>query len=771
MIANNIDRGRWGGDYFQRCTQQHIVRHSAYEQGVPVKLASQQKHSYVRLLLRTLLIVSNVADVVSPLNNGSDFFGLIKQPYIYPPNQRLECALTWGGNINCWLSEIYCSYPGDIKWELQRAYVQHKNATFLRRVRKKVTGHDLAPATDAPARLLDHPSSLLSAFMGLSTLFYQTLHALHTWQPLALPTASALNTNESGVVYWQGKTNQAQKLHLYYQRHRTYPHINIEARRELQNAIKKSTGLEIDPDDTYYHHFRAAINDANAFTGWCHDSADLIESLTLTECVLHNFPADAQDNLDIVDLLAGIYKVDGDFKGVYGRENEIALKPSTLVNIVWDLDFYNAYRSKLTEYWHQPDDQEVINTYDFIFSMAKIRQRYAKKMQREIMNAYGVGPGINKKTDIYFFDINGYQATDLIIFERKDAVLKYVIYMPKARKLTGFKTLDGFKSWFIKSCKNKKMKRSFAAHFSLYNRQNGFFYYGIDSWLNTFSDDTMAESYRHKIWLNRDKVSGELSEIVLNRQEERTFSDADILIKSDAEVRRDMITRYVAAADYLLPNPYTPFILLGLDIDKAIAGDDADERSQGYSAVLRDGINILFMALTEALESKALAKAEFEPALTENGHRESITQQVRNNVKRRHRQLRARLNNRHNTFFQGPIRAGHDPFAARIDIHPGVVEKIRVKGIQGIKSIPIFGVDERGLTLSNKGKTYLKVDDGYYELTGGVSKDHYLLSENKDIQIFYDEEARLYSLSSDKKKWLKVLDSLSLIAGQNVPIP
>ncbi len=62
---------------------------------------------------------------------------------------------------------------------------------------------------------------------------------------------------------------------------------------------------------------------------------------------------------------------------------------------------------------------------------------------------------------------------------------------------------------------------------------------------------------------------------------EQSANDADNLIKSDSEVRRDMAIRYFSVINTLMPNPITPFIILGLDMDKMANGDDAVERKEG----------------------------------------------------------------------------------------------------------------------------------------------------------------------------------------------
>ncbi len=381
-----------------------------------------------------------------------------------------------------------------------------------------------------------------------------------------------------------------------------YPNLFKVAADEIKKAIIKKTGLSVEPDKTYFHRFTSAENDPASVTGWHHDSATPIESRTLTECVLYNFSADARDNMDVVDQMTGIYNVSALSKGSFGGENQVPIKPSTVANLIIEMDFFNLYINKLNKYW-RTDIPEYIFWAQFLLEMSWPTHSN-KNYTGLFLQAFGLIPNVKTAIKKYLFDINGFKATDIIIFSFDDS-LHYGMYVPgKPGGIFYFHTLEAMKKWFIKNCMKKSGREIIASHFSIDARQDGNFFDGINSWLDFFGEDVDAINYVDRIWWKRDEITDDLVRYIVMQQKNRALSDADSLIKSNAEVRRDMAMKYFSIMNMLLPNPVTPFVSLGLDIDKMVNGDDEAERKQAARFVLGDGINVALTALGGLLEGR-----------------------------------------------------------------------------------------------------------------------------------------------------------------------
>ncbi len=391
----------------------------------------------------------------------------------------------------------------------------------------------------------------------------------------------------------------------YYQ---SFPDILSTAAQVMKSAISRYTGQAFDPDKIYFHRFSSAQNDPAALTGWRHCGKTLIETRSVTECLLTNFPADAQDNMDVVDQMTGIYSVAAGRADYFGGENQIPILPSTIAKIIFDINFYQLFTDKLTQYW-QKDIQEMMNLTILILSLHDLKLKGGGE-ETLYLDAFNLGIKENHHIKKFIFDINGYQATDMIMLT-EDSSTRVAVYMPRSKqKFRIFNNQRDFTGWFIRYCRDENGREDIAKHFSIRTRQDGWLYAGIDYWLGTFAKQPVAESHVNKIWRGQYILPGDLNTHLLARQAQRTYDDADNGIKSNAEIGRDMAIRYFSVVNMLLPNPITPFVSLGLDIDKMINGDNELERKQGASFVLNDGLNIALMALSEAIAVKLSLKIQ-----------------------------------------------------------------------------------------------------------------------------------------------------------------
>ncbi|WP_175924680.1 membrane-targeted effector domain-containing toxin [Burkholderia latens] len=375
----------------------------------------------------------------------------------------------------------------------------------------------------------------------------------------------------------------------------TFPDIFDLARSKLKAEIKARTGLDLDPDRVYFMRFDSAQSDPGTVTGWAHVGKPA-EERVLTACLLTNFPASAVEHPWVVDQLSGIYSAKPTQAERFDGKNEVRIRPSQLMKIVRDIDFYEFARHQLQQAWCMMDLQAIQNSVVLASNLATPANNLSSTDASFVLR--GVRYFDNKpRVDVYYFDINGYAATDMLVFQ--DTLSKHVVlYLPRSHHaLFSFVNEHEMRQWVLDSCRVPNRRNDIARHFSLYDRQDGSSYSGVDTWLSTFAQ-TRRGSYLRNIFSRKTLITDrDIFRAMAERQKVRAFSDLDLAVKSDSEVDRDRAILYSDAFNTILPNPVTPFVSLGLHMDAAINGDTPEERVAGMAGALADTGNIAFMAV------------------------------------------------------------------------------------------------------------------------------------------------------------------------------
>ncbi len=550
----------------------------------------------------------------------------------------------------------------------------------------------------------------------------------------------------AGFMPW-GKMGSIKTILDVYKK--TYPHLYKVAADEIKKALFKQTGLSLDPDKHYFYRFTSAENDPASVTGWRHDSARPIEATTLTECVLNNFSADARDNLDVVDQMTGIYNVSASLTESFGSENQLPIKPSVVANIIIEMDFFNLYINKLNKYW-QTDIPQYVYLAQFLSALSRLT-RSNEKYTDLFLQAFNIIP--HKKIVIkkYLFDINGYTATDIIVLAIESS-LHYVLYIPgEPKSIFHFHSLKEMKTWFITNCRKKKNRDIMASHFSIYNRQNGNFYDGIDSWLEMFGEADGAKKYLDNIWRKRIEIKDDLIRFIVMQQKNRALSDADSLIKSNAEVRRDMAIKYFSIMNMFLPNPVTPFVSLGLDIDKMVNGDDEPERKEAQNLVLDDCVNVALIALGGLLEGR------FSIVYNEGAEFRLENIPVSEQVKKEMVNIRStgRLTSGEVFTFKGrTLNPPGGKINHEITFHQTMLTKIAHSNIKemDISLSELSAPNRFGILHDALGSHYIKVGSKIYQVRPTGHSGYYFIGKKNEFGIWFNKRSKQYRMIN-LKKW------------------
>lgn len=541
-----------------------------------------------------------------------------------------------------------------------------------------------------------------------------------------------------------------------------YPDMRQLASEKIRAVIKEKLHTELDPDKIFYHRFHSAVNDPLAFTGWRHAKQNLAESRSLTECVLQNFSADDQDNLDSVDMMGGLYNIDGQDATEFDARNEVKILPSQLAKLIWDMDFYQAYKQALETYWLDTQVQEVRNIYIFIETLKNSNPILTEDHKELLMKVFGLSRDNSTGIETRFFDINGYFATDMLVFQAEHAS-EVILYMPRVRRAIPFTTLKDLRIWIIANCVDDIHRASIAEHFAIAEREDGFFFDGVDSWLKTLdTDQTRDLAY---ICKKNHPITGKISQAILQKQKQRDFEDSKRLIKSDSDVRLQMAVEYISVINFLLPNPVTPFISLALDLDLAMYSDTQEERKEALGRMAGDLITLSFMALTE-VGIKKLGYATGRPT---GIHAAAQPEDIETMMLQSMDRAKQFLNTPYAGMYlrqSGVLEEDLFIFAKNeqnIIIHPEIMAVIKKFNIaeQTLDFTTSLVWDENGVIIGHDGQHYLQINNKYYQIEEDILHKRYHFSKDKNVKIFLDDgyEPKTFFLHEDDRS---IFDDFSL---------
>ncbi|SCZ21120.1 MULTISPECIES: membrane-targeted effector domain-containing toxin [Pseudomonas] len=238
-------------------------------------------------------------------------------------------------------------------------------------------------------------------------------------------------------------------------------------------------GLE--PEQVYWHRFRAAQSSPRTFTGWEHLFEVPRESMTLPQLVIQRFSVHDQDNADLLDSDAGFYSAGPD-AGTYNETNEVRLHSSDVLKAFWAINFADRYRQKVDSFWSKHgttfrtlakctflakamEDRESGRLSDDNFRVAvkaiagNVSWPVTRKMlEVEVLPPDGLRVGLLK--------IGGFVATDILcISDGKGGVILYV-----PGEIWGVHALQNARDlhwWVLSQIRKPSDRKRFMAHFQV----------------------------------------------------------------------------------------------------------------------------------------------------------------------------------------------------------------------------------------------------------------------------------------------------------------
>lgn len=521
----------------------------------------------------------------------------------------------------------------------------------------------------------------------------------------------------------------------------------VLAKKAIEKVLFDKYHLCIDASHVWLHSFPLGESDPNTVTRFAHNMKPA-HSERLDDLVLKNFSGEQWENEFSMNMLNGVYNQSEVETSRFGAHNEVRITPQQLMEEIWKLNFSQVYRSQLDAFWQKPRLQEMENLIVYIMSAA----RYLHNLQPEDREIFHKGWGLSKdKTGTvkrYFFDINGYPSTDIVILRRKNSPKVYIFDPRLENPFRVFQSEFDMKSWFINRCADAAERQKIAVAFPAASRVQGYFRWGVDRYLQAMGDPANdPNSYLKYIATDVKPLQGSLAILLADAQKKRAYADLPYEITSHGDVRKARWAIYFRTINIIFPNPATLIASWGMALDKMLNGVRWQDRKQAASEFFTDTAFLLLAAL-DGVVSRALDTGE--EWLTAVGEEDGGLDAV----------LRTETEDLRNDYTQRLLakKLGMESLPPELNVHnrplrvyPAIEE--RVKAMQ-IMPVPVtfeeLGPAEEnglfsGLGEGKQGKKFVQIKNEFYEVHYDEEAHEYYLGEKnaKRLPLYIDEENKV----------------------------
>ncbi len=411
------------------------------------------------------------------------------------------------------------------------------------------------------------------------------------------------------------------------------PDMREMARSIAQEILLRHTGHDIEPDTVYWHCFHTAESSPRSFNGWQHRDAPY-QSMTLAQLVMHRFNPHDQDNADTLQMLSGFYTAGPDAEA-FDERNEVMILPAQVMSDFWAVDFKSRFQEKLKTFWRDfADDFRTMAKANFIATAFEDHHAgwLSEEDLRTVLRAANVEPTDSPSlqtlqarapasvdANVWTFDVIGYEASDILRIVTSTG--RQILYTPG--EVQAFHTFDTPEElhWWLLSQNNRPERRArFMGHFPLSAHgeadENIGLYHGLDVLYSTW-----GSAYPGLINQQSRPVSGDPFAHLRDAIRARMFADADLVLHSNADLRKQMWIGYLRSFSQLsgaLAAVDWPIALaavgagiadMGLNIDQAVNGASTAQRKAGVIGAVTAGIDTLFNSAF-LVGGEALAEGE-----------------------------------------------------------------------------------------------------------------------------------------------------------------
>lgn len=393
------------------------------------------------------------------------------------------------------------------------------------------------------------------------------------------------------------------------------PSLQDVAHEVATDLLVKQHLPGLNPDEVYFHRFRAAQSSEKTYTGWEHILEKPYETLTLTQLVIHRFRVTDKDNADLLDLYGGFYTA-GPQAENFNETNEVRLHGNEVLKAFWDIDFSTLYSDRLSGFWGKYSDNfRTLAKCNFLGSAVQaLEQQHlsGEDFQRVIDAVIGpitwpVSLKIMQSTfpvgsDVRTVDVAGHVATNLLRIV--DANGRQIVYVPGETRAFQIMESETDMHWWVLEQMNEAVPRgAFLTHFTLADRHE------IEQNMGDFMDrlvSTWGKSDHQLINQTNRPVKGDAFSWLRESTRSAMYAEASLSLTSNKELRKKLWIGYLSAGlkvfgpmaavgwPVALPVIGASIASMGLNIDQAVNGKTAAERKQGIIGAILNGIDALF---------------------------------------------------------------------------------------------------------------------------------------------------------------------------------
>ncbi|WP_413721531.1 dermonecrotic toxin domain-containing protein [Sodalis sp. RH24] len=473
---------------------------------------------------------------------------------------------------------------------------------------------DCLPGTRAPHLLTITPSFS----RGLAGFSLPRLSLLP--MTAAAPILDATPAKQIITALAPERDTPAHKSDILINRHlqQAFPTITRIVTAWLNQEIKTRYLLDIKTEECWVLYFDRPYPDREPTYGRS-QIAVITQSMPLTEYVINNFFSKECQDLNSVDKYQGIYFTERP-EPMLRHHSQAAIKPSQIIELLNNMDIASRYLTALDVYWRENKPYHVIANIINILTHLSIEQTsLADSVVAIILHALGLEKNDQLRVRVKLFDINGYPATDMVVFSMTGENM-LILYQPRGvRHFWVFNGINDLRNWVIEQCRNETQRIDIASHFTLQDRVDGmslfgFYSWGVDRWL------AHAGAYPDRIMTLNESLSEPCHLALGNRQQARSLSDAAKLGYASHQGLWTLAATALDISANLFAMPLVPFVPLAAQTNKTdgvaknflrmaqYAGDQGD--------TVKRALSILASVLSEIMPYDE--KGAIQPALSLN---------------------------------------------------------------------------------------------------------------------------------------------------------
>lgn len=324
------------------------------------------------------------------------------------------------------------------------------------------------------------------------------------------------------------------------------------------DLLRKYGVTGLDPDQVYFHRFRLAQSNSQAFTGWEHSGEKPNESLTLTQLVIHRFRATDQDNADLLDLYAGFYTA-GPQADDFNETNEVRLHGNEVLKDFWSTNFSDIYRTRLQTFWNDASkdfrtlakcnylgkaidacESGQLTEDDFQTVVNAVTGQMTWPVNLQKLEAEAPA---DPSARVCTLDIAGHVSTNILrIVDPKG---RQIVYSPgEAEPFQVLETPADMHWWALQQMNDEAPRRAFMNHFSLADR------HAIGENITDLMDrlvSTWGHSDHHLINQKDQSITGDAFTWLRDSTQAAMFAEADLSLTSNGDLRKKLWIGYLSA--------------------------------------------------------------------------------------------------------------------------------------------------------------------------------------------------------------------------------